>query len=264
MALGILNEFELSALQVDWADSFHLQLEAMKLAFADVRRHVADPASMRVSYADLLNPDYLRQRARLIERSKAQPFTPGKLTGSDTIYLTAADEAGMMVSYIQSNYMGFGSGVVVPNTGISLQNRGAGFRIESGHPNCVGPSKRPFHTIIPAFLTRDGKPLMSFGVMGADMQPQGHLQMVVRLVDYAQNPQAAADAPRWKVMLDGQISLEHTVAAGVAADLQRRGHAIRQTERWNMEYGSAQLIYRLDDGYLAASEPRRDGQAVGF
>jgi gamma-glutamyltranspeptidase / glutathione hydrolase len=217
-----------------------------------------------VSAAQLLDPQYLRQRARLIDRKRAQQFEFGSLGGSDTVYLTAADAGGMMVSYIQSNYMGFGSGVVIPDTGISLQNRGACFTLDPAHWNRVGPRKRPFHTIIPAFATQAGKALMSFGVMGADMQPQGHLQMIVRLIDYQQNPQACADGPRWKVTLDGQIALEHAVAPEVASELARRGHNIRHTERWNMEYGSAQLIYKLRDGYLAASEPRRDGQAVGF
>jgi gamma-glutamyltranspeptidase/glutathione hydrolase len=264
MALGMLSELDLAAAPVDSADSFHLQIEAMKLAFADVRHYVADPRSMKVTSEQLLDPQYLRTRAKLIDRKRAQPFAHGTLSGSDTVYLTAADAGGMMVSYIQSNYMGFGSGVVIPETGISMQNRGACFTLDPAHWNRVGPRKRPFHTIIPAFATRDGAALMSFGVMGADMQPQGHLQMMVRLIDYRQNPQAAADGPRWKVTLDGQIALEHAVAPEVVAELARRGHSVRQTERWNMEYGSAQLIYKMSDGYLAASEPRRDGQAVGF
>jgi gamma-glutamyltranspeptidase/glutathione hydrolase len=264
MALGMLSELDVSATPMDSADSYHLQIEAMKLAFADARQYVADPRSMHVSSAQLLDPQYLRERARLIDRKRAQQFEFGSLGGSDTVYLTAADADGMMVSYIQSNYMGFGSGVVIPDTGISMQNRGACFTLDPAHWNQVGPRKRPFHTIIPAFATQAGKALMSFGVMGADMQPQGHLQMIVRLIDYQQNPQACADGPRWKVTLDGQIALEHAVAPAVAAELARRGHNIRHTERWNMEYGSAQLIYKLSDGYLAASEPRRDGQAVGF
>ena len=264
MTLGILSHFELSDAPVDSADSFHLQMEAMKLAFADVYQQVADPRSMKISHADLLDPAYLRKRAALIDRTRAQDFGHGVPPASGTVYLTAADASGMMVSYIQSNYGGFGSGVVVPGTGISLQNRGYGFALQPGHPNQVGPGKRPFHTIIPAFATRGGNALMSFGVMGADMQPQGHTQMMVRLADYGQNPQAAADGPRWKVFKGRQIALEHTVSNQVAAELARRGHEVRHTERWNMEYGSAQLIYRLENGYLAASEPRRDGQAVGF
>jgi len=264
MTLGILSNFDLAQLPVDSADSLHLQMEAMKLAFADVYRSVADPKSMRVSAQDLLDPDYLRRRASQIDPGWARDFGHGIPQGSGTVYLTAADASGVMVSYIQSNYNGFGSGVVVPETGISLQNRGFGFSLEPGHPNQVGPGKRPFHTIIPAFLTRSGEPLMSFGVMGADMQPQGHVQMAVRIADYGQNPQAAADGPRWKVFRGRQIALEHAVPPRVAAELARRGHQVRHTERWNMEFGAAQLIYRVDGGYVAASEPRRDGQAVGF
>ncbi|HTS52633.1 MAG TPA: gamma-glutamyltransferase family protein [Burkholderiales bacterium] len=264
IALGILGNFDLAAAPVDSADSLHLQMEAMKLGFADAYRFVADPRSMTVSAASLLDRDYLRRRAALIDRTRAQDFGHGVPPESGTIYLAAADAGGMMVSYIQSNYNGFGSGVVVPETGISLQNRGFGFSLEPGHPNQVGPGKRPFHTIIPAFATRQGQPLMSLGVMGADMQPQGHVQMLVRLADYGQNPQAAADAPRWKVFRGRQIALENAIPSKVAAELALRGHQVRHTERWNMEFGSAQLIYRVAGGYVAASDPRRDGQAVGF
>jgi gamma-glutamyltranspeptidase/glutathione hydrolase len=264
ITLGILGNFDLAEAAVDSAESLHLQMEAMKLAFADAYRYVADPRSMTVSAESLLDRDYLRRRAGLIDRTRAQDFGHGVPPGCGTVYLTVADVAGMMVSYIQSNYNGFGSGVVVPDTGISLQNRGFGFTLEPGHPNQVGPGKRPFHTIIPAFATHQGQPLMSFGVMGADMQPQGHVQMLVRLADYGQNPQAAADAPRWKVFRGRQIALENAISPRVAAELARRGHQVRHAERWNMEFGSAQLIYRVDGGYLAASDPRRDGQAVGF
>jgi gamma-glutamyltranspeptidase/glutathione hydrolase len=264
MALGVLQHFDLGSLAPESADSLHLQIEAMKIAFADVYRWVADPQHMPVAAADLLDPAYLKQRAARIDPSRAQEFGPGAPPQSGTVYLTAADASGMMVSYIQSNYMGFGSGVVVPGTGISLQNRGFGFKLLADHPNRVGPRKRPFHTIIPGFVTRDGQPLMGFGVMGADMQPQGHLQMMVRLADYGQNPQAAADAPRWKVLPDGSVIVEHHMPAAAVAGLAERGHRIRQTERWSLDYGAAQLIHRVDGGYLAASEPRRDGQAVGF
>jgi gamma-glutamyltranspeptidase/glutathione hydrolase len=184
--------------------------------------------------------------------------------GGGTVYLTAADERGMMLSFIQSNYMGFGSGVVVPGTGISLQNRGYGFSLERGHPNEVGPRKRPFQTIIPGFLTRDGQPVMSFGVMGGHMQPQGHLQMIVRLVDYNQNPQSCADAPRWIVNAGYSLSLEDAVAPAVKEELARRGHRIVPCERPEFAYGGAQLIHRLDDGYCGASDPRKDGCAIGF
>jgi len=264
MMLGILEHFDLADAPVDSADSVHLQMEAMKLAFADAYRYVADPKAMTLSSEQLLDPGYLRQRAALIDRTRAQDFAHGVPPSSGTVYLTAADASGMMVSFIQSNYSGFGSGVVVPDTGISMQNRGFGFSLAPGHPNQVAPSKRPFHTIIPGFVTRDGKPLMSFGLMGADMQPQGHAQMLVRLADYGQNPQAAADGPRWKVFSGRQIAVEHALSPQVVAQLARLGHEVRHTERWNMEYGAAQLIYRVNGGYVGASDPRRDGQAVGF
>jgi gamma-glutamyltranspeptidase/glutathione hydrolase len=263
IALGILQHFDLASHAPESVDSLHLQIEAMKLAFADVYRWVGDPGHMPLAAAELLDPGYLKQRAARIDRLRAQEYGPGAPPRSGTVYLTAADASGMMVSFIQSNYKGFGSGVVVPGTGISLQNRGACFRLDAGHPNQVGPRKRPFHTIIPGFVTHGAEPLMSFGVMGADMQPQGHLQMMVRLADYGQNPQAAADAPRWKVLPDGSTIAEHHMPTAAVAGLAARGHRIHQTERWT-EYGAAQLIYRVDGGYLAASEPRRDGQAVGF
>jgi gamma-glutamyltranspeptidase/glutathione hydrolase len=264
MTLGILEHFDLSASPPESPESLHLQIEAMKLAFADLYQHVSDPRFMRVAVADLLNPSYLEQRARRIDRQRAQDFSPGTPPRSGTVYLTAADSAGMMVSYIQSNYAGFGSGVVVPGTGISLQNRGSGFRLLPGHPNEVGPAKRPFHTIIPAFATRAGQPLMSFGVMGGDMQAQGHTQMMVRLADYRQNPQAAADAPRWKVLGGRKVIVEHHMPDAAVGALLRLGHQVQRAERWSTEFGSAQLIHRIDGGYVAASEPRRDGQAVGF
>jgi gamma-glutamyltranspeptidase/glutathione hydrolase len=264
IALGILGHFDLAAHGPDTADSFHLQIEAMKLAFADVYRYVADPNHMELDARRLLDPDYLAARARLIARDKARAMSHGVPPASGTVYLTAADAGGGMVSYIQSNYMGFGSGVVVPGTGISLQNRGSAFSLLAGHPNHVAGGKRPFHTIIPAFLTQAGKPVMSFGVMGADMQPQGHLQMTVRLLDHGQNPQAAADAPRWKVTKNGGVLLEHAVDERIASELASRGHRVARASADSMEFGAAQLIQCLDEGYAAASEPRRDGQAVGF
>ncbi len=264
MALGMLQHFDIASLAVDSTETLHLQIEAMKLAFADVYRYVADPRHMTVAPQHLLDPDYLAQQARRIDRSRAQDFGHGSPPKSGTVYLTAADAGGMMVSYIQSNYMGFGSGIVVPDTGIAMQNRGACFNLTPGHPNQVGPRKHPFHTIIPAFATRQGKAATSFGVMGADMQPQGHVQMMVHMIDYGHNPQVAADAPRWKVLPDKSVIVEHHMPAATVSGLAALGHRIRQVERWNMEFGSAQIIQRVDGGYVAASEPRRDGQAVGF
>ena len=264
MALGILQHFDVASYPVDSADSVHLQIEAMKIAFADVYRYVSDPASMTVRNAELLDPAYLAGRAKLIDMKRAQNFqhgTPGK---GGTVYLTAADASGMMVSLIQSNYMGFGSGVVVPGTGVSLQNRGHGFSLVPGHPNQVGPGKRPFQTIIPGFVTKNGQPVMSFGVMGGSMQPQGHAQVMVRLADYGQNPQACADGPRYRVVEGMRVNVEPGFSSETLAELERRGHELEELTQGYLDFGSAQLIYRLDGGYLGASDPRRDGQAVGF
>jgi len=168
-----------------------------------------------------------------------------------------------MVSFIQSNYLAFGSGIVIPGTGISLQNRGSGFVLDADHPNCVGPGKRPFHTIIPGFVTRDGAPLMSFGVMGGHMQHQGHVQMVTRMFDHGQNPQAASDAPRWHVHPDFSVSLEAGYADGVAAALQRWGHRVLPAQA-ESTYGGAQLILRTPHGYVGGSDHRKEGLVAGF
>ena len=268
MALGMLAQFDLRALGADSAASYHLQAEAMKLAFADVYRHVAEPSSMAVSAQQMLDPAYLQSRARLIDTQRAQDFGPGLQPAGGTIYLTTADESGMMVSFIQSNYLGFGSGCVEPEFGISLQNRGNGFSLKAGSPNEVAPGKRPFHTIIPAFLTQAGQPVMSFGVMGAHMQPQGHVQTLVRMVDFNQNPQAACDAPRWRVNQGLSLNLEPTASAAVADGLRARGHQLAATNDVYQDFGAGQFIWRLGDpataGYVAASDPRRDGLVAGY
>ena len=269
MALGILSHFDLKSLPVDSADSRHLQIEAMKAAFSEVYRHVADPRAMtKVSAADLLDDGRLAALAARIRPDRATDFEHALPPSGGTIYLTAADERGMMVSFIQSNYMGFGSGVVVPGVGVSLQNRGHGFTLDPNHPNCVAPGKRPFHTIIPAFLMRDGRPQMSFGVMGGNMQPQGHLQTLIRMVDYGQHPQAACDAPRWKVNRGLAVDVEDTMERSVSEALAARGHAISRIDDPYMDFGAGQFIWKLsdnpEDGYVAASDSRRDGAAVGF
>jgi gamma-glutamyltranspeptidase/glutathione hydrolase len=263
IALGILENFDVRSHAVDGPDSLHLQIEALKVAFADARRYVGDIDHMvDVKPSHLLDKDYLKSRAKLIDMKRAQDFGHGMPPKGGTVYLSAADASGMMVSYIQSNYMGFGSGVVVD--GISLQNRGGTFVINPGHPNCVGPSKRPYQTIIPGFVTRDRKPVMSFGVMGGTMQPQGHTQVMVRIADYGQSPQAACDGPRFRVIQGVEVSVEEgNFPAASLEELQRRGHKIVTVDDYN-QFGAAQLIWKLDGGYFAASDPRRDGQAVGF
>ena len=269
LCLGILEHFDLKSLRVDSVASVHLQLEAMKLAFADACRYIADADFMDVPVSALLDRDYLKQRAKLIDMKRASAPLFGSPKHGGTVYLTTADASGMMVSLIQSNYMGFGSGVVVPGTGISLQNRGHGFVLKDGHPNQVGARKRPFQTIIPGFLTDlQNKPLMSFGVMGGNMQPQGHVQMVTRICDYGQNPQTASDAPRWIVNADGTIGLEDALKASIGAGLETLGHKLASAEAVNFAFGGAQLIWRLGDGgeiaYCAGSDHRKDGGAVGF
>jgi gamma-glutamyltranspeptidase/glutathione hydrolase len=268
IALGILDKFDIAGMPVDEVDSQHLKIEAMKLAFADIYRYVSDPRSMEVTPAEMLDDGYLTERAKLIDMGRAKDPGFGMPRSGGTIYLTAADESGMMISFIQSNYMGFGSGVVVPGAGISLQNRGVGFSMDPRSPNVVAGGKRPFHTIIPAFLTKDGAPVMSFGVMGGDMQPQGHMQTLVRMLDYKQNPQAACDAPRWKINRDFTLDVESTMRRDTVEALQARGHRLKSIDDPYMDFGSGQFIWRLSDdpdhGYVAASDSRRDGHAAAF
>ncbi len=270
MALGILRSFDIGSMPVDGVDSQHLQIEAMKLAFADVYRFVAEPASMEVSVEQMLDPAYLASRAMLIDPKRAQDFGAGNPAKGGTIYLSTADESGLMVSFIQSNYMGFGSGVVVPAYGLSLQNRGHAFSLDAASPNVVAPHKRPFHTIIPAFLTKPGasgpEAVMSFGVMGANMQPQGHLQTLVRMLNYKQQPQAACDAPRWRFNAGLEINVEAAMNPATVQALVARGHHVEVINDSYQDFGAGQFIWRLGDpaveGYVAASDPRRDGQAV--
>ncbi|MES3009931.1 MAG: gamma-glutamyltransferase family protein [Pseudomonadota bacterium] len=268
MALGILDQFDVAGLPLDGVDSQHLQIEAMKLAFADTYRYVAEPGSMEVTAEQMLDPAYLASRAKLIDMKRAQDFGAGNPVKGGTIYLTAADETGMMVSFIQSNYMGFGSGCVEPTFGVSLQNRGHGFNLDATSANVVAPGKRPFHTIIPAFLTKDGQPVMSFGVMGANMQPQGHLQTLVRMLDYGQNPQAACDAPRWRFNAGLEINVEASLNPATVQGLAARGHQMEVINDSYQDFGAGQFIWRAGDpaveGYVAASDARRDGQAAGF
>ena len=264
MALGILDNFDLASMPPDSPATQHLMIEAMKLGFADAYRYVSDPDTMTVTPEALLDRAYLASRARLIDAHRAQNFGPGEPPRSGTVYLCAGDENGMLVSLIQSNYMGFGAGVVVPDTGISLQNRGAGFSLKPGHPNEVGGGKRPYHTIIPGFVTRDGEPLAAFGVMGGPIQPPGHVQTIVRLVDYRMNPQAVLDAPRWKLATTGAVDLEANASPELRAKLGAMGHVIAAQPDSYMDFGAGQFIVKSDDGYVAASDPRRDGQAAGF
>jgi gamma-glutamyltranspeptidase / glutathione hydrolase len=289
IALGILQHFDLAGLGVDSAAWLHVQIEAMKLGFADAHRYIADPKWMDVDPRDLLRNDYLASRAALIDMNRAQDFGHGMPKPGGTVLLITADQFGNMVSFIQSNYMGFGSGIVIPGTGIALQNRGANFSLEPGHPNLVAGGKRPYHTIIPGFVTRQAQstgssptsrtseseaesrqptadsprlPLLAFGVMGGFMQPQGHVQMMVRIFDHHQNPQTALDGPRWRVEARRKVVLEPGFPPQVADELQAMGHHIETAPARTVAHGGGQAILRLPQGYLGASDPRRDGQAV--
>ena len=259
-ALGMLDGLPAPESQ---EERWHLQMEAMKLAFADAYRFVADPAVVEVPQSGLLDPDYLAGRRALIgERARAAEA--GSPSRGGTVYLCAVDRDGLMVSYIQSNFMGFGSGVVVPELGIAFQNRGACFVLEPGHPNAAAPGKRPRHTIIPAFLTREGAALGPFGVMGGEMQPQGHVQVLGAMLEQGLNPQAALDMARWRVLGGLDAVAEPQAPPRVLEGLRARGHRI-ETETEPSGFGRGQIIMRCASGaYVAGSEPRADGGAVGY
>jgi gamma-glutamyltranspeptidase/glutathione hydrolase len=263
MALGILDILEVGRLPVDSVQTVHYQVEAMKAAFAHVHALVADPQAMDWPVDRFLDPGLLQSLARSIKPDQATKPVARFPSNGGTVYLSTADAQGRMVSLIQSNYMGFGSGVVIKDTGISLQNRGAGFVLDPGHPNCVAGGKRPFHTIIPGFVCRQGRPLLSFGVMGAHMQPQGHVQILQRMKLWEQNAQTALDAPRWQVSPDFCLALEPGLAEHIGSDLAGLGHELIPDPPAFL-FGGGQIVQCLDAGYAAASDPRKDGQAVGF
>ncbi len=261
MALGILDGIEPGA----WNDpvTVHRRIEAMKLAFADGQRYIADPDRSSVPTERLLSVEYLSGRRSLIKDRAIRPEAGDPHCGG-TVYLAVADGQGSMVSMIQSNYTGFGSGVVVPGTGISLNNRGLGFSMEPGHPNELAPGKRPYHTIIPGFLTRGGEPVGPFGVMGAYMQPQGHLQVLTGLLDHGMNPQEALDAPRWQWTGGLDVSVEHSFPSDVAQAIDRMGHRV-SVSLDSDTFGRGQAIFRTSEGGLVgATEPRADGVVAAW
>ena len=267
IALGILEKFDLASLPVDSTASQHLQIEAMKLAFADVYRYVSERSTMEVTTEQMLDDAYLASRARLIDMRRAQDFQAGNPVKGGTIYLTAADENGMMVSFIQSNYMGFGSGCVEPHYGISLQNRGYGFSLDAASPNVVAPGKRPFHHH--SGLPDQGRPAGDeLRCDGRQHATQGHMQTLVRMLDYRQGLQAACDAPRWRFNKGLNINVEAAMNAATVQGLKDLGHEIDVINDSYQDFGAGQFIWRAGnpavEGYVAASDPRRDGLAAGY
>lgn len=259
MGLNILEGLDHGSTR-DTAQSFHAQIESLKLAFADALWYVADPDFVDVPVKALLDKGYAERRRALIGERALLPRTGDPHTGG-TIFLCAADSDGMMVSLIQSGFQHFGSGIVVPGTGISLQNRGSCFALDPRHPNCLAPGKRPYHTIIPAFLTQGGEAIGPLGVMGMYMQPQGHMQMVSNTIDYAMHPQASLDAPRWQWTGGRNIMLEADVDREVAVGLRERGHDVSLAPA-DGKFGRGQIIWRLPSGeYVAGSDKRGDGFA---
>ncbi|MDQ0162355.1 gamma-glutamyltransferase family protein [Aeribacillus alveayuensis] len=263
MALNIMKGFEVSPDREN-VENFHRQIEAMKLAFTDGKAYITDPKEMTYSIDGLLSEEYASQRRNLIGKEAMNP-KPGKPPKGGTVYLAAADHEGNMVSYIQSNYMGFGSGIVVPGTGISLQNRGHDFSLNPNDENALKPGKKTYHTVIPGFLTKGTEAVGPFGVMGAYMQPQGHMQVVMNLVDYHLNPQAALDAPRWQWIGGRKILVESHFPNHIAQALARRGHEI-QIAFDNGVFGRGQIIIRdPETGVLAGgTEARTDGAIAAY
>jgi len=274
--LNILENFDLASMGFDSAEYIHHFVEAKKLAFEDRAKYYADPAFSAAPVEGLLDKDYAKDRAQLINPNRAaKALEPGNPpTEGDTIYLTTADQAGNMVSLIQSNYRGMGSGVTPTGLGFVLQNRGELFALEEGHANVFEPGKRPFHTIIPAFVTKDGKPVMSYGVMGGATQPQMHAQILINMIDFGMNLQEAGDAPRIlhtgssqptgeKMTDGGVVSLENGFSANTRRELIKMGHTLQEAVG---PYGGYQAIWKNheEDVYYGASESRKDGHAAGF
>lgn len=262
MALGIVDGFDFA--ERESVETFHRQIEALKLAMTDGKAYITDQDYMSYKVEELLSKDYLAERRKLIGQKAISP-EPGRPARGGTVYLATADNQGNMVSFIQSNYMGFGSGLVVPNRGIALQNRGHLFSLDLEHDNRLEGGKRPYHTIIPGFLTKDNQAVGPFGVMGGYMQPQGHLQVIMNTIDFKMNPQASLDAPRWQWIEDKKIAVEKDFPTNIADQLARRGHKV-EVSLSSGPFGRGQIIWRdKDNGVLrAGTEPRTDGTIAAY
>lgn len=261
--LRLLEPFDLAGMGHNSPEYLHHLVEAKKLAFADIARYVSDRDHLEGDPYALLGDEYIASRRQQLDPGRAaERVDPGRpFDHGETIYLSVADRDGNMVSFINSIFEYFGSGIVVPGTGFVLQNRGAGFTLEEGHPNRIGPRKRPFHTLIPGFVTRGGEPFMAFGVMGGSMQPQGHVQLLLNLLAFGMDPQDAVDAPRFRSYNGTRLALEAPISREVRTALETMGH--RLMDESGVAFGGAQLVMRLEKGWAAASDPRKDGMAAG-
>jgi gamma-glutamyltranspeptidase/glutathione hydrolase len=277
LAVNIASGFDLAAMSE--IDRIHTMIECMRLGFADAQQWVADPRALPLPLAELTSMHYANERRKRIDPKRAAQNVPygDPMAGSDTVYLCAVDGEGNACSFINSLYAGTGTGLVVPGTGVSLQNRGKGFVLDADHPNALAPNKRPYHTIIPAMTVREGELHAALGVMGGYMQPQGHFQMLVNLVDLEMSPQMALDMPRWQLAgpsapmgsdeEGGRVMVEEGFGFGTMAELARRGHRLVPIDGYGrIDFGGGQIIMRdPQTGVLiGGSEPRKDGAAVGW
>ncbi len=261
MAFKILKGFSFTERE-DIA-TYHRQIEAIKLAFTDGKKYIADPNYMQTAVKDMLSEEYADKRRKFIGQEALQPL-PGKPFSGGTVYLCTADNEGNMVSFIQSNFQGFGSGIVVPKYAISLNDRASGFSLDPQSDDYLLPGKKPYHTIIPGFLTKNGEAVGSFGVMGGFMQPQGHMQVITNTIDFMMNPQAALDAPRWQWTNDKRIEVEKSVPTSVVEGLRKMGHEVVVIEDYS-GFGRGQIIWRKNKGVLVgATEPRADGTVAAW
>jgi len=268
LALNILEGYGLRSLGHNSPEYLHLLIEAVKLAFADANRYVADPDFVDIPLKSLLAKSYAERRRRLIDTNKARQAVEAGIpdTGGDTVYLAVTDSEGNSVSFINSLYQAFGSGIVVEGTGICLQNRGSMFSLEAGHPNCLAPHKRPYHTIIPAMVFKDGDLFLTFGVMGGLMQPQGHIQVLLNIIDFGMGVQTALDAPRFRYIQGNECAFEPGIPPGVLQELSNRGHGVAKLDDpYSQEFGGGQaiMVHPSTKALIAGSDPRKDGCAIG-